>query len=152
MPTPTIRPATLEDLPAIVALIADDQLGSAREDASLPLHSGYLAAFDAIAADRNQVLAVMADGAAIIGTLQLTFLPGISRKGGWRGQIEAVRIAANRRGQRLGETLIAWAVAQCRARGCGMVQLTTDKSRAGAHRFYDRLGFTPSHLGYKLTL
>jgi GNAT superfamily N-acetyltransferase len=148
----SIRRATEGDLPAIVAMLADDPLGAAREDPSLPLAPGYLAAFAAIAADPNQFLAVAERDGAVIGTMQLSFLPGLSHQGAWRGQIEAVRVAAAARGTGLGQRMIEWAIAQCRARGCNMVQLTTDKSRKDAHRFYDRLGFRASHEGYKLKL
>lgn len=146
------RRATEADIAAIVAMLADDPLGAAREDVSTPLANAYLAAFRAIDADPNQYLAVMTDGDAVIGTLQLTFIPGLSRKGALRGQIEAVRVASSRRGQGLGQRLFEWAIEQCRARGCRTVQLTTDRSRADAHRFYERLGFEASHIGYKLAL
>ncbi|MCZ8546865.1 GNAT family N-acetyltransferase [Mesorhizobium qingshengii] len=146
------RRAQASDLPDIVAMLADDRLGAGREDASMPLARGYVDAFNAIDADPNQLLAVAVDGAEVIGTLQITFLVGLSRKGGWRGQIEAVRVASHRRSGGIGRRMIDWAIAQCRARGCGLVQLTTDKGRADAHRFYESLGFTGSHLGYKMTL
>ena len=148
----TFREAQASDLPAIVAMLADDPLGAAREDASLPLAQGYVDAFDAIDADPNQLLAVAVDGAEVIGTLQITFLAGLSRKGAWRGQIEAVRVASHRRSGGIGRLMFEWAIAQCRARGCSLVQLTTDKGRADAHRFYDSLGFTGSHIGYKKAL
>ena len=148
----TFRKAQASDLPAIVAMLADDPLGVAREDASLPLAQGYLDAFAAISADPNQLLAVALDGAEVIGTLQITFLAGLSRKGSWRGQIEAVRVASHRRSGGIGRQMIEWAVDECRARGCGVVQLTTDKGRADAHRFYESLGFAGSHLGYKKSL
>jgi GNAT superfamily N-acetyltransferase len=151
-PAITVRSATAADLPAIVALLADDALGREREDPRLPLAAGYLDAFAAIEADPNQVLAVATEAGAVVGTLQLSFLPGLSHRGAWRGQIEGVRVAAARRGGGLGAELIGWAVEACRARGCRMVQLTTDKSRADAHRFYARLGFRQSHEGFKLTL
>jgi GNAT superfamily N-acetyltransferase len=147
-----IRRAEVADLPAIIAMLADDELGSAREDASLPLAQAYLDAFAAIDADHNQFLAVMADDAEIIGTLQITFLAGLSLRGARRGQIEAVRIAADRRGERLGQRLFDWAIEKCRERGCRVVQLTTNKTRLDAHRFYERLGFKASHIGYKLEL
>lgn len=148
----TIRRATAADLPAIVAMLADDPLGATREDTALPLAPGYRAAFAAIAADPNQILAVAERDGAVVGTFQLCFLPGLSHQGAWRGQVEAVRVAASQRGAGLGERMMQWAVAQCRARGCGVVQLATDKSRKDAHRFYDRLGFRASHEGYKLKL
>lgn len=148
----TFRKARAADLPAIVAMLADDPLGAAREDASLPLAQGYVDAFDAIDADPNQLLAVAVDGGEVIGTLQITFLAGLSRKGAWRGQIEAVRIAGHRRSGGIGRRMFEWAIGECRARGCSLVQLTTDKGRADAHRFYDSLGFTGSHIGYKKAL
>ncbi|HJQ59245.1 MAG TPA: GNAT family N-acetyltransferase [Vineibacter sp.] len=146
------RPAREADLAAIVGLLADDELGQGREDPRLPLAAAYHDAFRAIAADPYQLLAVATRGNEVIGTLQLTFIPGIARMGTWRGQIEAVRIAAQHRGSGLGERMFAWAIAQCRARGCGLVQLTTDRTRPDAHRFYEKLGFVASHVGYKLQL
>lgn len=146
------RRAQASDLPDIVAMLADDPLGASREDTSVPLARGYVDAFNAIDADPNQLLAVAVDGAEVIGTLQITFLAGLSHKGAWRGQIEAVRIASHRRSGGIGRQMIDWAIAQCRARNCSLVQLTTDRSRADAHRFYEDLGFTGSHLGYKKTL
>ena len=146
------RPARLADIPAIVAMLADDPLGSQRESTGTPLDARYVAAFEAINADANQLLAVVADNEEVIGTLQLTFIPGIARMGAWRGQIEAVRITAHRRDSGLGQKMFEWAIAQCKARGCNLVQLTTDKGRADAHRFYDKLGFIASHEGYKLAL
>jgi ribosomal protein S18 acetylase RimI-like enzyme len=146
------RTARFDDVPAIVALLADDPLGSQRERTGTPLDACYVAAFRAIEADSNQRLVVVCDGEEIIGTLQLSFIPGIARMGAWRGQIEAVRIAAHRRDSGLGQEVFEWAIEQCRARGCSLVQLTTDKSRTDAQRFYDRLGFVASHEGYKLAL
>ncbi len=149
---PTLRRATEADLPAIVAMLADDGLGATREDPRLPLARGYLDAFAAISADPNQLLAVAELDGEVVGTLQISFLAGLSHQGAWRGQIEAVRVAAGQRGSGLGQRMIEWAVGQCRARGCRMVQLTTHKSRRDAHRFYDRLGFQATHEGYKLAL
>lgn len=143
------RAATAEDVPAIVALLADDVLGAARE---APGDPAYALAFVAIAADPNQLLAVAEQDGRVVGCLQLTFLPGLSHRGAWRGQVESVRIAADQRGTGLGRRFLDWAIAQCRARGCRMVQLTTDKSRAEARRFYQSLGFTASHEGMKLAL
>jgi GNAT superfamily N-acetyltransferase len=88
----------------------------------------------------------------LIGCMQLTFIPGISRRGAWRGHIESVRVARSRRGGGIGTAMFQWAIAECRRRGCGLVQLFTDKSRADAHRFYERLGFKSSHEGMKLAL
>lgn len=147
-----IRPATADDLEAIVALLADDDLGRGREDARLPLDPGYLAAYDAIAADPNQMLLVADDDGAVVGCLQLTFIPGLTRRGMWRGQIEGVRVARTQRGAGIGRALIERAIAECRARHCGLVQLTTDKARSRAHAFYASLGFEASHEGMKLSL
>ncbi|HWX48955.1 MAG TPA: GNAT family N-acetyltransferase [Roseomonas sp.] len=148
----SFRAAKASDLPAIIAMLAEDPLGSQREVAGATPDRRYLEAFAAIQADPNQLLAVAVDGEEVVGTLQLSFIPGLARMGAWRGQIEAVRIAATRRGEGLGERMFAWAIAECRARNCSLVQLTTDKRRADAHRFYERLGFVASHAGYKLAL
>ncbi|RRH96181.1 GNAT family N-acetyltransferase [Mesorhizobium tamadayense] len=147
-----IRRAEKADLPAIVAMLADDALGRVRENAAVPLARAYLDAFAAVDGNPNQLLAVMTDRDDVIGTLQISFLPGLSLQGAWRGQIEAVRVAANRRGEGLGHRLLEWAIEKCRERGCRIVQLTTNKSRLDAHRFYERLGFKASHIGYKLDL
>ncbi|MFD1911075.1 GNAT family N-acetyltransferase [Halodurantibacterium flavum] len=148
----SFRIARRADLRAIVGLLADDALGAAREDPAQAETGPYLAAFEAISRDPNQMLLVMTEGEAILGTLQLSFLPGLSRRGAWRGQIEGVRVASTARGRGLGARLIGHAVDECRARGCALVQLTTDQSRTDAHRFYEGLGFSATHLGYKLTL
>ena len=147
-----MRPATRDDLPAIIGLLHDDESGRLREDPGLPLDPRYLAAFEAIDADPNQNLIVAELEGEIAGTLQLSFLPGLSFRGAWRGQIEAVRIAGHLRNRGLGEELIRWAVEQCRARDCKMVQLTSTATRVAAHRFYARLGFVHSHVGMKLHL
>jgi ribosomal protein S18 acetylase RimI-like enzyme len=147
-----IRPARAEDLPVIVSLLADDALGKAREDPGPPINRAYLEAFAAIQRDENQLFAVAVLEGEVVGCLQLTFIPGLSRRGMWRGQIESVRIAAAQRGGGLGRILFEWAIAQSRARGCGLVQLTTDKSRPDAMRFYETLGFEASHEGLKLAL
>lgn len=143
------RRATAADLPAVVALLADDVLGAAREHPGDP---AYDVAFAAIAADANQLLAVADLGGRIVGCLQVTFIPGISHRGAWRGQIESVRIGADQRGSGLGRRMMDWAIEQCRARGCRMVQLTTDKSRTDARRFYESMGFVASHEGMKRAL
>ena len=148
----TFRDAVAADLPDIIALLADDPLGRTREDATLPLAAGYLEAFAAIEAAPDQRLVVACEDGRVVGTLQLLFLPCLSGKGGWRGQIEAVRVARERRGEGIGERMARWAIEQCRARGCARVQLTSDNSRADAHRFWERVGFSPSHRGFKLSL
>ena len=146
------RRAAAADLEDIVALLADDELGRRREDPDPPLNPRYIDAFAAIDADRNQFLAVVEEGGEIVGCLQLSFIPGLSRLGLWRGQIESVRIASSRRGGGLGKRMFEWAIDECRKRGCEIVQLTTDKSRADARRFYEQLGFVASHEGMKLAL
>jgi len=148
----TIRRAEFQDLEAIIALLADDALGQAREDNSRPLSERYATAFEAIDRDPNQLLAVVEHSLTIVGCLQLTFVPGLSRLGMWRGQIESVRIASNQRGSGLGQRMFEWAISECRARKCGLVQLTSDKARPDAIRFYEGLGFTASHEGFKLEL
>lgn len=149
----SFRAARRSDLPAIIALLADDALGSAREIVSDPVDPRYLRAFEAIEADRNQLFAVAEDEVGrIVACLQLSFIPGLSRTGMWRGQIESVRVAADRRGSGFGTRFVEWAIERCAERGCGLVQLTSDKTRAEAVRFYERLGFVASHEGLKLRL
>jgi len=147
-----IRDATEADLPAIIFMLADDVNGSGREDASLPLDPDYLAAFAAIQGDPNQRLLVAEQDGVPVGTFQLSFLPGLSYKGAWRAQLEAVRVASHLRGQGIGAKLVDWAIDQAKARNCRMMQLTSKTNRAAAHRFYERLGFVSSHVGMKLTL
>lgn len=148
----TIRRAEEDDLAAIVALLADDDLGVTREDVRQPLNSCYSVAFDAITRDPNQYLAVAANENVIIGCLQLTMIPGLSRMGMLRGQIESVRTARSCRGAGVGKALFQWAIDRCRSLGCGLVQLTTDKTRTGAHGFYASLGFNATHEGMKLII
>jgi GNAT superfamily N-acetyltransferase len=144
-----LRDARRGDVPEIVALLADDQLGAGREG---PADDAYFAAFDQIEADpRSRLLVADSDG-RVVGTLQLTMLPGLSRQGMLRAQIEAVRVAADQRGQRLGRRMIEHATEIARGQGCGLVQLTSDKRRPDAIRFYESLGFTASHEGLKLPL
>jgi GNAT superfamily N-acetyltransferase len=148
-----LRPARREDIPAVVGLIAADQLGSARDgvrdQADL---DAYERAFAAIDADPAHLLLVAETAGAIVGTMQLSFLPGLARRGALRAQIEAVRVAESTRGSGLGAAMMAWAIDEARRRGCALVQLTSDKSRPDAHRFYQRLGFVASHEGMKLKL
>lgn len=153
---PLLRPARREDVAAIVRLLAADSLGAGRESADTPLPEAYLEAFDAMATQHgNQyIVAEMTgtNGAEIAGCLQLTVIAGLSRRGMTRAQIEGVRVSADYRGKGLGEVLMRHAIARAREAGCGLIQLTTDRSRADAHRFYERLGFVASHVGMKLTL
>lgn len=145
----TFRTATEADVPAIVALLADDMIGAGREDAT---SGAYLTAFREVSADPRNHLVVADIAGEVAGTLQLTYILGLSRLGAERAQIEAVRVAAAHRSQGLGRQMIAWAVAQAKARGCVLVQLTSDKRRVDAIRFYESLGFEPTHEGLKLTL
>ena len=131
-------------------MLADDQLGAVRE--SVDDLAPYELAFDAIDADPAHLLVVGELDGEVVATFQLSYIPGLSRKGSWRSQIEAVRVSGELRGQGVGALMIQWAVDQARERGCSLVQLTTDKSRVAAHRFYERLGFVASHEGMKLKL
>ena len=144
----TFRPATRDDLPAIMALLADDDIARAR--------GGYdalpEAAFAQIDADPRNELLVADESGTIVGTCQLTFIPGLSRGGAERMTIEAVRVRSDRRGAGIGRRMMAYALQRARARGCAVAQLTTDKRRADAHRFYESLGFVASHEGMKLAL
>jgi GNAT superfamily N-acetyltransferase len=147
---PSIRPATDADLPAIVAMLAHDPLGAHREspDDLTP----YTAALKRLRDDPNQYLVVAELAGQVVGTLQLTIVHGLSRKGATRSIIEAVRVHEDARGSGLGTRFIEWAIEESRSRGCQLVQLTSDASRTDAHRFYERLGFTGSHVGFKLAL
>jgi GNAT superfamily N-acetyltransferase len=148
----TLRLAATEDLPHLVALLAADQLGALRENVerSPAALQPYRAAFDAISADPAHLLIVAVDDLRLIGTMQLSFIPGLARQGAWRAQIEAVRVRKEARNRNIGTKMIEWAIEEATRRGCALVQLTTDKRRADAHRFYERLGFVASHEGMKL--
>lgn len=149
---PTFRLATRDDLAAIVRMLADDPLGSQRERATDPLPRAYSDAFEAIDRDPNQELIVAEVDGRVVGTLQLTFIPGISRQGMWRGLIEGVRVDSGTRAMGLGRRMVEHAIERARARGCAMVQLTSDKSRHDAIRFYESLGFEATHEGMKRML
>jgi GNAT superfamily N-acetyltransferase len=146
------RPAQRADVPAIVALLADDPIGAGRETLTEDVDAAYWRAFDAIDADPRNTLVVADLDGEVVATMQLTFVPSLTRRGGERAEIEGVRVAASQRGAGLGRRMIGWAVDEARARGCALVQLTTDKRRADAHRFYESLGFTATHEGMKLIL
>jgi ribosomal protein S18 acetylase RimI-like enzyme len=146
----SLRCATKADLPQILQLLSDDQLGSSRETAADP--GPYELAFDAIDSDPAHLLVVGELGGDVVAMFQLSFIPGLSRKGSWRAQIEGVRVATKLRGQGTGALMMQWAIQHARENGCSFVQLTTDKSRLAAHRFYERLGFVASHEGMKLVL
>lgn len=145
------RKAAREDVPAIVRMLAQDKLGKLRENYREPLPETYYQAFYRIDRDENQELTVIEnDKEEVIGTLQLSFIPYLTYQGGIRAQIEAVRIREDRRGKGIGEQLFRWAIARAKARGAHLLQLTTDKQRPEAVRFYEKLGFRASHEGMKL--
>jgi GNAT superfamily N-acetyltransferase len=144
-----VRRAGIGDVPALVDLLTDDVLGSTREVAEM---TPYRRAFAQVDVDPSQLLVVAVADGEVIGTLQLSVIPGLSRAGALRGQIEAVRVRADHRGRGTGAALLRWAIDEARRRGCALVQLTTDKSRADALRWYERLGFVASHEGLKLAL
>ncbi|MFF3848550.1 GNAT family N-acetyltransferase [Streptomyces sp. NPDC002328] len=145
-----IRAAVADDVPAIVAMLADDALGAQREspDDLAP----YLTALERLSADPNQRLVVAVREGRVVGTLQLTIVPGLSRRGATRSIIEGVRVHADERGSGLGTRFIEWAIEESRRADCRLVQLTSDSTRTDAHRFYERLGFEASHVGFKLPL
>ena len=146
------REATEKDLPSLVQLLANDILGAEREDASMPLNNAYSEAFRHIAADSNNELIVAESHGDIAGMLQLTFIPYLTHKGSWRCLIEGVRVADTFRGKGLGTRFIRWAIDRARERRCSIVQLTSDKQRPDAIRFYEELGFKATHEGFKLKL
>lgn len=149
----TLRRAVAADLAEIVGLLADDQLRAAEESAAANDLAPYIDAFEAIDAAPDHLLVVVLDPAGrVVGTQQLSVLPGLARRGATRLQIEAVRVSADLRGNGLGSEMLRWAIEFGRADGCRLVQLTSDASRVDAHRFYERLGFTASHVGFKLML
>ncbi|KQX62423.1 MULTISPECIES: GNAT family N-acetyltransferase [unclassified Streptomyces] len=145
-----IRAAVAEDIPAIVGMLADDPLGAQRE--SPDDLSPYLTALERLTADPNQRLVVAVREGQVVGTLQLTIIPGLSRRGSTRSVIEGVRVHADERGSGLGTRFIEWAIEESRRENCQLVQLTSDSTRTDAHRFYERLGFVASHVGFKLQL
>lgn len=150
--TMIIRRATEVDLPAVVRLLADDPLGATREQVAEPLPAPYRAAFAAMEAQAGNELLVAVTGGEVVGCLQLTVIPGISRLGATRAQIEGVRVASTQRGAGIGEALVQEAIARAAGAGCSLVQLTTDGTRLDAQRFYERLGFEATHVGLKLQL
>lgn len=145
-----IRPAVRDDIPAIVAMLADDPLGARREtpDDLEP----YNTAFERLASDPNQHQTVAVRGDRVVGVLQLTIIPGLSHRGTTRSIVEGVRVHSDERGSGLGTVLMEWAIAESRRQGCGLIQLTSDATRTDAHRFYKRLGFEASHVGFKMSI
>ena len=147
----TIRRARRDDVGVIVAMLADDPLGSARERLEDPLAASYFRAFEVLEhASHIQLVVAEDEDGAVIGCLQLCILPGLSSQGASRGLIEDVRVATHCRSRGVGEKIVQWAVAEARAKGCALVELLTHNTRADAQRFYARLGFQPSHVGMTL--
>ena len=146
------RLARRADLPAVVKLLSEDELGSQRERYEEPLPEAYYIAFEQIQRDANHELIVAEADGQVIGTLHLMFLPSISFQGGLRAQVESVRVEVSQRGHGLGSEMMKWTIERAKTRGAHVVQLTTHKSREDAHRFYERLGFKGTHLGMKLSL
>jgi GNAT superfamily N-acetyltransferase len=151
-PGSRLRRAVAEDVPDLVALLADDPIGRGRESSAGGDLTSYARAFAQIDADPAHLLVVAEDAGQLVGTMQLSFIPGLARQGALRAQIEGVRVRADHRDRGLGAAMIEWAVEEARRRGCSLVQLTTDKQRPDAHRFYARLGFRATHEGLKLLL
>ncbi len=146
------REATEKDVLAMVELLADDVLGAQREDVSVPLNHAYLDAFHSIEVDLNNELVIVESSDQLVGMLQLTFIPYLTHTGSWRCMIEGVRIAKPYRGKGCGTIFIEWAIKRAQERKCSMVQLTSDKQRPDAIRFYEALGFQATHEGFKLKL
>ena len=148
----TYRDATSADLPFVVKLIHDDTVGPSDDDPANANGPDYERALAAISADPNQEMFIVEHDAEPVGIFQLTYIPGIARKGQWRGLVEAVHIVPEQRNKGFGKAMMRWAMERCRERGCGMVQLTSNKKRLDAHRFYRTLGFAQSHEGFKYPL
>lgn len=147
---PAFRRATRADVPDIVRMLADDTLGAKREQYTLPLPESYYAAFKTIDADpHNELVVVELDG-QVVGVLQLTYIPYLTYRGGWRALIEGVRVDSSLRASGIGRKLFMWAIERARSKGCHLIQLTSDKARPDAIRFYESLGFVASHEGMKL--
>lgn len=146
------RDAVRADLPAIVAMLADDPLGATRESGNDPFAPHYVTAFEAIERDHNQRLVVGEDAQGVNAVCQITLVPGLSRNGATRALLESIRVASRCRGQGVGERLLCHALDVARASGAYIAQLTSDRSRGDAHRFYQKLGFEPSHVGFKMQL
>lgn len=147
----TYREATIDDLPFIIMQVVEDSVTPVDEDITAA-DPRYARAFDAIAADPNHEIWIVEQDGAPIASFQLSYIPGLMRRGGWRGLIEGVHVVRTHRGGGVGGEMMRWAIDRCRERGCVLVQLTSNKQRKDAHRFYERLGFAATHEGFKLTL
>jgi len=149
---PTYRNATPADLPFIIALIVEDSVVSTGDDPADAAHPDYVNALAEITNDPNEEMIIVEEDAAPVGCFQLSYLPGLMRRGMKRGQIEVVHVAETHRNRGIGGDMMRWAIERCRENGCSMVQLTSNKKRLDAHRFYERLGFLKSHEGFKYYL
>lgn len=147
-----IKEAKICDIPSIVLLLADDVIGSKREDITLPLKQFYIDAFKEISNNPNCYLIVAKQNDNVVGTLQVSIMPGISRKGMFRAEIEGVRVNNKFRGKKIGLSLCEWAIKKAKMKKCGIIQLTSDKKRLLAHKFYENIGFESSHTGMKMFL
>jgi len=148
----SFRIATEHDVDTIVKMLANDPLGSKRERYEQPLPESYIQAFQAISSDPNNELIVACHNNEVIGVQQITFTPYLTHQGGWRATIEGVRTLSTERGKGIGSELIRYAIQRAKERGCHLIQLTTDKQREDALRFYERLGFQATHEGLKMKL
>ena len=148
----TYRNATPIDLPFIIALIVEDSVISTGDDPADAAHPDYVDALAEITADPNEEMIIVEEDGVPVGCFQLSYLPGLMRRGQKRGQIEVVHVAESRRNRGIGAQMMRWAIERCRQNNCSMVQLTSNKKRVDAHRFYERLGFLKSHEGFKLYL
>lgn len=148
----TYRTADPDDLPFIIGLIVEDSVVVTEDRAEDAMDEDYRAALAAIDADPNEEMWIVERDGIAVGCFQLSFLPGLMRRGMWRGQIELVHVADGARNLGIGSQMMRWALDRCREKGCGMVQLTSNKKRTDAHRFYERLGFARSHEGFKYYL
>ena len=146
------RKATINDIPNLVALLADDDLGAQREDSSIPVNPRYIDSFDSIDKDANNELTVVESNGELVGMLQLTFIPYLTHTGSWRCLIEGVRISSTYRGQGMGTRFINWSIERATEMNCSIVQLTSDKQRPDALRFYESQGFQATHEGFKLKI
>jgi GNAT superfamily N-acetyltransferase len=152
MPELIYRAATPADLHFIIAQIVDDNVVSTGDDPANALSDDYRKALAAIDSDPNQEMFIVELDGQPVGCFQLTYIPGLMRRGMWRGLIEVVHVVSERRNRGVGSAMMRWAIGRCRERGCGLIQLTSNKKRVDAHRFYERLGFAKSHEGFKLLL
>lgn len=151
-PAIQFRAATRDDLPAILSLLIDDTLGAHRERLDDAAQARYVSAFDQIQARPGDQILLGVQGDEVVAMMQLTFIPGLSHQGAMRAQVESVRVKGTTRGQGIGKLLFQHAIALSKEAGCAVVQLTTDRRREDAARFYESLGFKPSHLGMKLAI